>query len=137
MIISYERLVRIMKTGKLISLLGTMAMTVVLLYGFIIGDFASDGGEILKNPWGIVSLVDLYVGFSLFSLWIAYREKNLLLKILWISAMMILGFFAGSVYVLLHLMLSRGDMLKFFLGHRKDELLMRAESGERSEHYER
>lgn len=112
-----------MKIGKFVSLLGTLAMTLVLLYGFIIGEFASDGGEILRNPWGIVSLVDLYVGFALFSLWIAYRESNLVLKILWIAAMMILGFFAGSVYVLMHLVLSRGDMLKFFLGHRKEELL--------------
>ncbi len=34
--------------------------------------------KLLAMPWGIVSLVDLYVGFALFSIWIVYREKAIL-----------------------------------------------------------
>jgi hypothetical protein len=45
-------------------------MTAVLVYGFTVGDFSADGAIILSNPWGIVSMVDLYVGFILFSGWI-------------------------------------------------------------------
>ena len=32
-----------MKTAKTISVLGIMAMTAVLIYGFTAGDFGSDG----------------------------------------------------------------------------------------------
>lgn len=112
-----------MKIGKIISGIGVLAMTVVLLQGFLRGDFFVDGGALLANPWGIVSMVDLYVGFILFSCWIAFREKSVVVSILWIAAMMILGFFAGSLYVFLHLYASKEDWLRFFLGHRKESLL--------------
>ena len=69
-----------MKIAKIIAALGVIAMTAVLIYGFTAGDFGSDGGEILRNPWGIVSLVDLYTGFILFSAWIVYREKSIVAR---------------------------------------------------------
>jgi len=105
-----------MKTGKFISILGLLAMTAVLIYGFTIGDFAGEGSTLLKMPWGIVSLVDLYTGFMLFSGWIIYREKSLLAAILWTVAMLTLGFWAGSLYALITLFRSEGDWRKFWLG---------------------
>ena len=51
-----------MKTVKIVSFLGIIAMSVALIYGFGVGDFGADGALILENPWGIVSLVDLYTG---------------------------------------------------------------------------
>lgn len=114
-----------MKTAKILSFMGILAMSAVLVFGFTQGDFFTDGGTLLKNPWGVVSLVDLYVGFTLFSLWIAFREKNILLMILWILAMMILGFFAGALYVFINLVRSKGNLLDFFLGDRKSEVLQK------------
>ena len=52
-----------MKVAKTISLLGLLAMTAALISGFTIGNFREDGATLLSNPWGIVSIVDLYVGF--------------------------------------------------------------------------
>jgi hypothetical protein len=105
-----------MRLAKLIALLGLLAMTTVLIYGFTRGDFAVDGSQLLANPWGIVSMVDLYTGFTLFSGWIIYREKSLPVAILWTIAMMTLGFFAGSLYALIALQNSGGDWRKFWLG---------------------
>ena len=107
-----------MKIAKLISLLGVLAMTAVLIYGFTVGDFSGEGSQLLSMPWGIVSLVDLYTGFTLFSAWIIYREKSLPVAILWTIAMMTLGFFAGSLYAFLALQSSGGDWRKFWLGKR-------------------
>jgi hypothetical protein len=112
-----------MKIAKLIAWLGLVGMTAVLLNGFINGNFGQDGGELLTNPWGIVSLVDLYAGFALFSVWIGFREKNLFASVFWIILMMVLGFFTGSLYVLINLYRSKGDWLWFFLGGRKESLL--------------
>ena len=105
-----------MKVAKGIALLGLLAMTVVLIYGFTVGNFAEEGKQLLSMPWGIVSLVDLYTGFILFSGWIIYREKSLLVAILWTLAMMVLGFFAGSLYALINLFTSQGDWRIFWLG---------------------
>jgi len=105
-----------MKLAKFIALLGVLAMTVVLIYGFTVGDFFGEGSRLLSMPWGIVSMVDLYTGFILFSAWIIYREKSLPVAILWTIAMIVLGFFAGSLYALINLYTSRGDWKKFWLG---------------------
>ena len=105
-----------MKIAKFVALLGILAMTAVLIYGFTAGDFLGEGSQLLAMPWGIVSMVDLYTGFTLFSAWIIYREKSLPVAILWTIAMMTLGFFAGSLYTFLALQASGGDWRKFWLG---------------------
>jgi len=107
-----------MKMAKIIALIGLLAMTGVLIYGFTVGDFSTEGARLLAMPWGIVSLVDLYVGFALFSCWIAFREKALLPSILWIILMMVLGFWAGALYTLIALHTSGGDWNRFWYGRR-------------------
>jgi len=105
-----------MKIAKIIAFMGVLAMAAVLLYGFTVGDFSSDGAEILRNPWGIVSLVDLYTGFVLFSAWIVYRERSVIVSIVWVVLMMVLGFFTASLYVLVALQKSGGDWKCFWMG---------------------
>ena len=112
-----------MKIAKIIGWLGVIAMTAALLNGFIAGDFARDGGELLANPWGLVSFVDLYVGFALFSIWIAFRETKVLVAVIWILLMMVLGFFTGAVYLLVALYTSKGDWVRFFLGGRTEQYI--------------
>lgn len=112
-----------MKVAKIIAWLGLFAMTAVLLNGFINGNFAEDGSALLANPWGLVSFIDLYVGFALFSVWIAFRETKVISAVLWILLMMVLGFFTGSLYMLIALYQSDGDWLTFFLGKRREALL--------------
>ena len=102
-----------MKIAKLIAFLGLLAMTAVLVYGFVVGDFAEEGKQLLSTPWGIVSLVDLYVGFVLFSGWIIYREKSVFRSVIWVILMMVLGFWAGSLYTLIALQTSGDDWRRY------------------------
>ena len=105
-----------MNAAKIVAAAGLAAMTGVLIYGFVVGDFGSDGAEILANPWGIVSLVDLYTGFILFSGWIIYREGLSIQSAVWVILMMVLGFFTASLYTLIALYQSRGDWTVFWMG---------------------
>ncbi len=107
-----------MKIAKLIALAGLLAMTGILIYGFTVGDFAAEGAKLLAMPWGIVSLVDLYVGFALFSCWIVFREKALFPSVIWVILMMVLGFWAGALYTLIALQTSGGDWKRFWYGRR-------------------
>jgi hypothetical protein len=107
-----------MKIAKVVAVLGALAMACVLAYGFIVGDFGGEGQVLLSMPWGIVSLVDVYVGFCLFSGWIVYREKNLLRSIAWVALVMVLGNLITSVYTLIALLTSKGDWTRFWMGHR-------------------
>lgn len=111
-----------MTAAKIIAALGVLAMTAVLMFGFTVGDFGADGQKLLANPWGIVSLVDLYVGFLLFSAWIVYREDSLPLAVIWVILMMTLGFFTGALYTLIALFTSGGSWQRFFMGKHAPKL---------------
>jgi len=107
-----------MRFAKLIAMLGLAAMSAALIYGFSAGDFLGEGARLLAMPWRIVSMVDLYVGFILFSGWIIYREKSLARSGLWVLLMLVLGFFAGALYALIALVTSGGDWQRFWMGRR-------------------
>ena len=107
-----------MRIAKVIAWIALLAMTGILIYAFSSGDIAREGRQLLAMPWGIVSLVDLYAGFSLFSIWIVYRERSLGRSVIWVVFMMVLGFFTGSLYTLIALHTSGGDWRRFWLGKR-------------------
>ena len=105
-----------MVIAKIIALLGALAQGGILIYGFTQGDFAAAGEFFFNDPWGIVSLVDVYVGFMFFSVWVIYREKNLLVAILWVLSILILGNFPAGVYAFLALQNSGNSWKKFWMG---------------------
>ena len=105
-----------MKIAKIVALLGLLAMTGIILYAFIVGDFNREGTQLLTMPWGLVSMVDLYVGFILFSGWIIYREKSLVRSVIWVVLMMLLGNWTASLYALIALLTSGCDWKRFWLG---------------------
>jgi ABC-type microcin C transport system permease subunit YejB len=107
-----------MKIAKALSLLGLLSMTGILIYGFTVGNFSAEGTKLIAMPWGIVSLVDLYVGFTLFSCWIVFREKAILPSVLWVILMIVLGFWAGALYTFIALQTSSGDWKRFWYGKR-------------------
>ena len=107
-----------MNLMKVVAFIGLLAMTTVLIYGFVIGNFTAEGSQLLSMPWGIVSLVDLYVGFSLFSCWIVFREKSTVRSIFWVVLVMVTGFWTGCIYMLIALYRSDGNWNKFWLGNR-------------------
>ena len=66
-------------------------------------------------------MVDLYVGFVLFSGWIVYREESTIRTVVWVILMMTLGFWAASLYTLIALQTSGGDWRRFWLGRRSGD----------------
>lgn len=102
--------------AKIIAILGALAQGGILIYGFTQGDFGAAGEFFFNDPWGIVSLVDVYVGFIFFCAWIFYREKNVLVSILWSIAIMILGNFPTGIYAFLALQSSGNNWKKFWMG---------------------
>jgi hypothetical protein len=104
--------------AKIVAALGFLAMAGIILYAFIAGDFNAEGTWLLAHPWGQVSLVDLYVGFAIFSLWIIYREKSFLRSLVWVVLMVVLGNWTTALYVLVALFTSKGNWKRFWMGRR-------------------
>lgn len=62
------------------------------------------------NPWAVATLYDAYFGFITFWLWVAYKEKTVWQRLLWLVLILALGNIAMSFYVLIQLFrLKPGD----------------------------
>ena len=70
-------------------------------------------------PWGIVSLVDLYVGFTVFSMWIWFRKPTRRRRGV-DGVQMTTGWLGGCLYALIQLKRHKGDWQGFFMGHRAE-----------------
>ncbi len=64
-----------MTITKIISYFITVSMAGVIIWAQ--GEVSIFDSPIPGMPWGVVSLVDLYSGFILFSIWIFYKERVL------------------------------------------------------------
>lgn len=66
------------------------AFAVLIVWAVPAGDFAAAGAWLTSDPWGIVTLADLYFGFLLSAVVIAAFERRWV-AILWIAPIPIIG----------------------------------------------
>ena len=104
-----------------VVLLG-LVMGAGLTFGIANGDFAGESALLMQMPWGIVSLIEIYVGLGLFACWLFYRESNRLKAFGWLVAAAGLGNIVCCVYVLLSFRQAKGDALRFWMGQRAMEV---------------
>jgi hypothetical protein len=100
---------------KGVAWLGALIMAGMIVFSLVTGDFFGEGSILLGMVWGQMSMVDLYVGFFLFYLWILRREKDLITRIIWFLLMMTTGSLATALYILKAAYESKTE-LEFFLG---------------------
>ena len=98
-----------MLLAKIISGLGIVGLAFGLFYGFIWGDFLEEGKILLSIPWGIFTLIDIYVAFLVFCCWIIYREKSALWSSFWVLLVLVLGSLIICVYIFVALLRSKND----------------------------
>ena len=79
-----------MSIVKTIAYMSTLIMAIVISWALTKSNIFVEGNTILALPWGIVTFVDLYIGFLYVGIWMVIREK-LLHSILWIISLFFLG----------------------------------------------
>lgn len=74
-----------------------------------------------NHAWTIATLFDAYFGFAAFYIWVLFKERKVLPRIVWFIAIMALGNMAMAVYVLKELRyLDPDDDLSRLLVRRND-----------------
>ena len=53
-----------------------VTMTCAITWAFVTGDFWREGAILMRLPWGVMSVIDVYTGGTLFAGWIAARERS-------------------------------------------------------------
>jgi hypothetical protein len=61
------------------------------------------------NPWAVATLYDAYFGFITFWVWVAYKERTVWARVLWLVLILALGNIAMSFYVLIQLFRLKPD----------------------------
>jgi hypothetical protein len=95
---------------------GFLIMLIAVCYGLSYGDFFIEGAVLIDMTWGIVTLVDLYLGLFLFCFWIICREENITIALSWSVLILLLGNMLSCLYLLKVFYEARGNMKIFWLG---------------------
>lgn len=101
---------------RLVAWTGLAALALALAYALTSGHLATDAQRLLVNPWGLATLIDIYVGFALFSCWIVWRERHKGRAAVWVALVLATGNLASTLYVLLALRESSEDVESFWHG---------------------
>jgi hypothetical protein len=76
------------------------SMTWVTVTASLDRSVLSGGEGLWPDPWFVATLMDAYFAFLTFFLWVAYRETSWFSRGAWFIAIMCLGNFAMSGYLL-------------------------------------
>ena len=63
----------------------------LIIWAIVAGDFGAAGQFLFVKPWGIVSMVDLYLGFVLAAVVIVFAETDKRVALAWVLPIFVLG----------------------------------------------
>jgi uncharacterized protein DUF1475 len=106
---------------KILGYCGFFIMSFFIFYAVVFGDFSKESSVLTSMPWGIVSLVDIYLGLILFSCWVIWREQDKRIASVWMLLILALGNVVSCLYILKAAYESDGNILGFWLGKQKVE----------------
>jgi hypothetical protein len=106
-----------MVTIRIVTVALTVVMFAAIAVAMATGDFSSEGSWILDNPWGRMSLIDIYVGIALFAGWVFLRERSPWVAVLWLPAFVVLGNAGTALYAAIAAFRT-DDIRTFLLGAR-------------------
>ena len=78
-------------TLRLFILLLALVLTAAIALAVGTGDFGAAGAWLVRDPWGRVTLLDLYAGFALSAVVIAAFERKFWSSLFWIAPILVLG----------------------------------------------
>lgn len=85
--------------SRLTFVIATALMIAAIGVAMVSGSFVEEGRMLLASPWGRLTLIDLYIGLLLFSVYVIWRERSAGSSALWIAAFLVLGNLATAAYL--------------------------------------
>lgn len=89
-----------------------------ILYASSQAGLWEQGGQILDLVWGQTTLIDLYLGLTIFGVWVAFRERSAIVASIWIFLFFSSGFLSVALYLIIHILLlmRHQNPVYFFMG---------------------
>ena len=80
-----------------------IVMLAVTTYASLDRSVLKVGSDLTSDRWFQATLADAYFGFITFYVWVFYKERGPLFRVIWFVLIMTLGNIAMSIYVLIQL----------------------------------
>lgn len=80
-----------MRALQILLAAAALAFAGLIVFAIADGSFSEAGAWLMSEPWGLVTLADLYLGFVLSALVIWWFERRLALALLWVLPIPFLG----------------------------------------------
>jgi hypothetical protein len=77
-----------------------IAFTALLIWAIDKKPISESSTFFFEDPWGIVALADLYIGFMIFSMMVFLVEKSKLTALAWTLPLFVLGNCVSLAYVI-------------------------------------
>jgi hypothetical protein len=87
---------------RLAAIAGAIILTALIIRAVPMADLFAAFAEVGANPWGLVGLADLYLGFILFAAVIAGFEPRRAVAVAWIIGLFVLGNLVSAVWLVLN-----------------------------------
>lgn len=75
-------------------------MVILFIWAGRLQGFTDGVRAIIREPWAVVTLCDLYIGLILIACWIFWIERSRGVAAAWTIALLLLGNFAALLYLL-------------------------------------
>jgi Protein of unknown function (DUF1475) len=90
-------------------------MCYVVISTSVQSNLFKEWGFLGSIPWMRATLWDFYANVVVIFVWVCYKEKNILIKLMWLVLLVALGSIASCAFVLIQLFrLKPGEGLKEF-----------------------
>jgi hypothetical protein len=104
-----------MTPKRIVSLLFAGLLTIAIIWAIGQKPIGESFGAMIRDPWGVVTLIDLYAGFIAFVLVIAFYEKPWVAAVLFgllcvLGNIVSLGWLAFRGFKLIESRLSRAEI---------------------------
>ncbi|WP_417487094.1 DUF1475 family protein [Maricaulis sp.] len=87
-------------TIRLLAILGSTMLTALIVLAVLNGDFSAAGEWLTSDPWGLVTLFDLYFGFLISAVLIVAIERGWRQSAFWILPIFVLGNVWAAVWLI-------------------------------------
>lgn len=84
---------------RFLTAVGALALGILIWLAIINGNFGAAGGWLTSDPWGQVTLFDLYLGFFFLALIIAFFEETWWHAAIWIAPLPFLGNIWAAIWL--------------------------------------
>lgn len=102
-------------SASLVTGVGILVLVGGIVWAIPKEPFSTGLRRIVDQPWGLVTLVDLYLGLAVIGVWILFLQRGVWRSLPWWIALACLGNLATLVFLMYRLVVS-ADVRDAFLG---------------------